>query len=76
MNNRKRKYQHLVKIAKKRGKGFEYVKEVMRVKFDKDLDKSFSAGSSMKERKRTKRSNSKLDKNSSGTNLESQDVES
>ena len=59
MNNRKRKYQRLVKIAEKRGKGWDYVKEVMIVKFDKDLDKSFSAGSSMTSRKRTKRSKSR-----------------
>lgn len=61
MNNRKRKYQRLVKIAKKRGKGWDYVKEVMIVKFDKDLDKSFSPASSMKNRKRSKRSKSKFD---------------
>jgi hypothetical protein len=46
MNNRKRKYQRLVKIAQDKGKGMEYVKEVMKLKFNRDLDKSFSDGSS------------------------------
>ena len=57
-NNRKRKYQRVVEIAKKRGRGIDYVKEVMIMKFDKDLDKSLSGGSSTVEAKRHKRDTS------------------
>lgn len=37
-NNRKRKYQRAVEVATKRGRDFEYVKEIMIMRFDKDLD--------------------------------------
>ena len=44
-NNRKRKYQRVLALAKKRGRSLDYVKEVMIMKFDKDLDKSLSGDS-------------------------------
>lgn len=37
-NNRKRKYQKALDVAKKRGRGLEFVKEYMIMKFDKDLE--------------------------------------
>ena len=47
-NNRKRKYQRAVEVATKRGRDFEYVKEIMIMRFDKDLDQNFSGGSNEK----------------------------
>ena len=53
-NNRKRKYQKALDIAKKRGRDFEFVKEYMIMKFDKDLDQGLS-GSSDGGRQKTQR---------------------
>ena len=44
-NNRKRKYNRVLALAKKRGRNLDYVRDVMIMKFDKDLDKSLSGGS-------------------------------
>lgn len=41
-NNRKRKYQKVVEAAKKRNKATDYVREIMKMKFDKDLDQNLS----------------------------------
>ena len=37
-NNRKRKYNRVLALAKKRGRNLDYVRDVMIMKFDKDLD--------------------------------------
>lgn len=42
-NNRKRKYQKAVQIAKKRGKSMSYVKDIMIMKFKQDLEQSNSS---------------------------------
>ena len=42
-NNRKRKYQKVAVIAKKKNKDFAYVREIIKMKFDKDLDQSLSS---------------------------------
>lgn len=44
-NNRKRKYNRVLALAKKRGRNLDYVRDVMIMKFDKDLDKSLSGRS-------------------------------
>ena len=44
-NNRKRKYQKALDVAKKRGRGLDFVKEYMIMKFDKDLDQGLSGSS-------------------------------
>lgn len=41
-NNRKRKYQKVVEAAKKRGKDTDYIRDIMKMKFDKDLDQNLS----------------------------------
>lgn len=43
-NNRKRKYQKVAVVAKKKNKDFNYVREIIKMKFDKDLDQSLSSG--------------------------------
>ena len=42
-NNRKRKYQKVAVVAKKKNKDFAYVREIIKMKFDKDLDQSLSS---------------------------------
>ena len=42
-NNRKRKYQKVAAIAKKKNKDFNYVRDIIKMKFDKDLDQSLSS---------------------------------
>lgn len=42
-NNRKRKYQKVAVVAKKKNKDFNYVREIIKMKFDKDLDQSLSS---------------------------------
>ena len=42
-NNRKRKYQKVATVAKKKNKDFAYIREIIKMKFDKDLDQSLSS---------------------------------
>jgi hypothetical protein len=41
-NNRKRKYQQIVKMALKKGKDYNYIRDVMKLKFQKHLELSSS----------------------------------
>jgi len=68
-NNRKRKYNRVLALAKKRGRNLDYVRDVMIMKFDKDLDKSLSGRSNqMQEAKRHKRDASKIQSDQSAQN--------
>lgn len=42
-NNRKRKYQKIAIIARKKNKDLSYVRDMIKLKFDKDLDQSLSS---------------------------------